>query len=112
MRNAIARPPYARFARAVAPPSTANDDAATWPLIRANTANGTQAITIAATATTVRRTNTRGNRGLVTLREEVPDLVRHKEGRTTPRRGGHERPVELGEDRARVTDHGLQPCTL
>lgn len=52
-----------RFIRATAPPSAAQDAAVAWPLIAANTANGTLKITIAATATTVRRASTRDSRG-------------------------------------------------
>jgi hypothetical protein len=71
LRYAIAWPPIIRFVRATAPPSTAHDDAVTWPLIAANTANGTLRITIAATATTVRRANTCDSRGLAPSTDSV-----------------------------------------
>jgi len=63
VRYAIGWPPISRFDRTAAPASTAHDAATTSPLIAANTANGTLAITTTSRASTVRRISTRDCRG-------------------------------------------------
>lgn len=59
VRYAIGVPPISRTTRAVIPPAIAHDAAYLWPLITPKTAHGTHKIATNATATTVRRANTR-----------------------------------------------------